>query len=81
MGQRQSNATPGCNKKKVIGHILFLHFEESLASSNLNSKLLRFHCAHPNQGKKPQCNVCMVTKLFIPAVYVDNTEQVGKLEN
>ena len=31
-----------------IGPILFLYYEESLASSNLNSKLLRFHSAHPN---------------------------------
>ena len=34
--------------KKIIRPILFLYYEESLASSNLNSKLLRFHCAHPN---------------------------------
>ena len=34
---------------KIIGPILFLYYEESLVSSNLNSsKLLRFHCAHPN---------------------------------
>ena len=25
-----------------------MYYEESLASSNLNSKQLRFHCAHPN---------------------------------
>ena len=35
-------------KKNLIGPIIFLYYEESLASSNLNSKLLRFHCAHPN---------------------------------
>ena len=40
--------TSGCNKKNLIGPILFLYHEESLASSNLNSKLLRFHCTHPN---------------------------------
>jgi hypothetical protein len=34
----------------LIGLILFLYYEESLVSSNLNSKLLRFHCAHPNLG-------------------------------
>ena len=28
-----------------------LHYEESLVSSNLNSSLLRFHCAHPNVDK------------------------------
>ena len=31
-----------------IGPILFLNYEESLVLSNLNSNLLRFHCAHPN---------------------------------
>ena len=35
------------NKKNSIGPILFLYYEESLVSSNLNSNLLRFHCAHP----------------------------------
>ena len=32
----------------LIGPILFLYYEESLVSSNLNSKLHRFHYAHPN---------------------------------
>ena len=32
-----------------IKPILFLYYEESLVSLNLNSKLLRFHCAHPNR--------------------------------
>ena len=35
-------------KKDLIGPILFLYYEESLVSSNLNSNLLRFHCAHSN---------------------------------
>ena len=35
-------------KKKKIGPILFLNDEESLVSSNLNSKLLRFHFVRPN---------------------------------
>ena len=35
-------------KKKIIGLILFLYYDESLVSSNLNSKQLRFYCAHPN---------------------------------
>ena len=34
--------------KISIGPILFLYYEESLLSSNLNSKLFRFHSAHPN---------------------------------
>ena len=41
-------------QKKLISPILFLYYEESLASSNLNSKLLRFHCAHPNVHSKKQ---------------------------
>ena len=28
--------------------MIFLYYDESLVSSNLNSNLLRFHCAHPN---------------------------------
>ena len=34
--------------KFQFGPILFLHYEVSLVSSNLNSNLHRFHCAHPN---------------------------------
>ena len=32
----------------LIGQILFLHYEESLVLSNLDSKLFRFHCVRPN---------------------------------
>jgi hypothetical protein len=46
-GQKLSNVRRQ-QKKFSIGPILFLYYEESLASSNLNSKQLRFHCAHPN---------------------------------
>ena len=46
-GQRLSNVrTP--QTKISIGPILFSYYEESLVSSNLNSNLLRLHCAHPN---------------------------------
>ena len=31
----------------LIGPILFLYYEESLVSSNLNSNLFRFHCVRP----------------------------------
>ena len=34
-------------KNILIYTILFLYYGESLVSSNLNSNLLRFHCAHP----------------------------------
>ena len=46
---RRDITTSGRNKKK-IGPILFLYYEESLVSSNLNSKLFRFHCVGPNIG-------------------------------
>ena len=45
-GQRLSNVR-GKQKEISIGPILFLYYEESLVSSNLNSKQLRFHGAHP----------------------------------
>ena len=44
-GHRQSNV----RKQRIkvsIRPTLFLYYEESLVSSNLNSSLLRFHCAH-----------------------------------
>ena len=43
----RDRAMSGHNKKNLIRPILFLYYEESLVSSNLNSNLLRFHCAHP----------------------------------
>ena len=46
-GQRQSNERTQ-QKTFLIEPILFLYYEESLVSSNLNSNLLKFHCAHPN---------------------------------
>ena len=39
-------------KKKLMMPILFLYYEESMLSSNLNSKLFRFRSAHPNQNTK-----------------------------
>ena len=35
-------------QKNSTGPILFLYYEESLVSSNLNSKLFGFHCVRPN---------------------------------
>ena len=46
--QGRELAKSGSNKKKIILPILFLYYEESLVSSNLNSKLLRFHNVRPN---------------------------------
>ena len=50
-GQRLSNVR---KQQKIIsiGPILFLCYEESLVSSNLNSKQLRFHGAHPSLDPK-----------------------------
>jgi hypothetical protein len=45
--QGRDRATSGRNKKNVIRPILFLYYEESLVLSNLNSKQLMFHGAHP----------------------------------
>ena len=47
-GQRHSKVRTQQNKISIRS-ILFLYYEESLVSSNLNSNLLRFHCAHPNE--------------------------------
>ena len=55
----------GRNKKKLIEPILFLYYEESLVSSNLNSNLLRFHCAHPNVGKRTFDRCLMVKHLLL----------------
>ena len=45
-GQKLSNVRR--QQKNSIGPILFLYYKESLVSSNLNSKQLRFHCVRPN---------------------------------
>ena len=46
-GQRLSSVR--LQQTKIsIGPILFLYYEESLVSSNLNSKLFLFHCVRPN---------------------------------
>ena len=50
-GQRLSNVRTQ-QTKISIGQILFLYFEESLVSSNLNSKQLRFHGAHPRVHRR-----------------------------
>ena len=53
--------------KLSIGPILFLYYEESLVSSNLNSKQLRFHGAHPNFGTKIVLTYC--EKNFFSPIY------------
>ena len=46
--QGRDRPMSGRNKKNSIGSILFLYYEKSLVSSNLNLKLFRFHCVRPN---------------------------------
>ena len=48
LGQRLCNVR--MQQKKLIGPVLFSYYEESLVSSNLNSKQLRFHGVRPNVG-------------------------------
>ena len=61
-GQKLRNVR-GEQKTISIGPILFLYYEESLVSSNLNSKQPRFHGVRPNLGsmsinlKMKECNV------------------------
>ena len=55
--QAENQHRQGATKKKSIRLILFLYFEESLVSSNLNSKQLRFHGAHPNVQSSPATGV------------------------
>ena len=59
----RDRATSGRNKQNSIGPILFLYYKESLLSSNLNSKLLRFHCAHPNMHPYQQ-SFFFISKLW-----------------
>ena len=46
--QGRDLATSGGIKRNSIELILFLYYEESLLSSNLNSKKFRFHGVRPN---------------------------------
>ena len=56
----------GRDKKNPIGPILFLYYEESLISSNLNSKQLRFHGVRPNiQSKSRGYSKKTVNQLYI----------------
>ena len=66
------------NKKNLMGPILFLYYEESLVSSNLNSKLFWFHCVRPNvhtmYGKK---NVWHTVKYCFPKINTTSGFGVG----
>ena len=66
---------PGRNKNKnSIGPILFLYYEESLVSLNLNSKQLRFHGTHPKlyvPSLQSLINVCIMPCEFEKECYED----------
>ena len=64
-GQRLSNVRMQ-QKTVSIGPILFLYYEENLVSSNLNSKLLRFHCAHPNVHTDKNGQIILGHDVFLP---------------
>ena len=56
-----STGRQDATKKNSKGPILFLYYEESLVSSNLNSELFRFHCVRPNLSTAQfVCNVCFL---------------------
>jgi hypothetical protein len=66
-GQKLSNVRRQQNKFS-IGPILFLCYEGSLVSTNLNSKQLRFYCAHPNKRARSKASTekdVMDTNLFV----------------
>ena len=54
--QGRDFATPGQNKKKMIG--------PSLVSSNFNSKLFQFHCVRPSRHTYWSYSPFKVAKLF-----------------
>ena len=51
-------------QKKLMRPILFLYYEESLVSSNLNSKLLRFHSVRPNVQAGIEIIVSKILKCY-----------------
>jgi hypothetical protein len=69
LGQKLSNIRRQ-QKKISIGPILFLCYEESLVSSNLNSKQLRFHCVRPNVQPWLPFNK-KIGDLFVLNSYID----------
>ena len=63
-GQRLSNVRTQQTKIST-GPILFLYYEESLVSLNLNSNQLRFHGAHPNAMYVPNNFASLEPSLFL----------------
>ena len=57
-------------QKISIGPILFLYYEESLLSSNLNSKLFRFHCVkltiHTHPIKHTVSKFSIIFQIYMP---------------
>ena len=50
--------------KKLNGTNLYLHYEESLVSSNLNSKPLWFHSVRPNIGNRKEKMATILVQKF-----------------
>ena len=65
-------AISDATKLFLIRPILFLYYEENLVSSNLNSNLLRFHCAHPNNQGLYLSNLWNILKLGLWALMMIN---------
>ena len=53
------------SQRKSIGPILFSYYEESLLSSNLNSKLFRFHCVRHNKHINNFTLICSLWLILI----------------
>ena len=49
--------------------ILFLYYEEILVSSNLNSNLLRFHCAYPSVSTWHQKSLRLMPAVFYVTLF------------
>ena len=63
-GQRLSNVRKQ-QTKIAIRPILFLYYEESLVSSNMNSKQLRFDGAHPNVRTYMLARLLCCVRMFV----------------
>ena len=65
-------------KFSLMGPILFVYYEESLVSSNLNSKLFRLHSSHPKstyQSKgEPTSNANFSEAYGIPTNYYSSSD-------
>ena len=68
-GQRLKNVRMQQTKISIV-QILFLYYEESLVSSNLNSKLFRFHCVRPSIGSNFDLNMYVPANATRGSIYI-----------